>query len=367
MMRLSSIINTFKAAFFEKYQDQILPSHKKALSRMAICRTAESPKMLAGCSQCDHQAYVPHSCGHRSCPHCQAHEGQQWLTRQLSKELPVGYFLITFTLPAQFRTLVWRNQHRLYSCMMRSAWETVRDFAQNDKQLNGDTGATLVLHTHSRALDYHPHVHLLMPAAAVNKTRRCWREKRSRGKKRYLFNHRALAKVFRAKILAAITEENLPLPKQHPSKWVVDCKSVGSGQKALIYLSLYLYRGVIQEKHIVACKDGNVTYRYKDSKTKRMVYKTVPGETFLWLLMQHVLPKGFRRARNFGFLHPNSKQLIQLLQYLLKLKPITALDTLIKRPQLRCQCCGAVMKILATQIFPSGECKVKDGVEPLAM
>lgn len=165
-MRLSSIINTFKAAFFEKYQDQILPSHKKALSRMAICRTAESPKMLAGCSQCDYQAYVPHSCGHRSCPHCQAHEGQQWLTRQLSKELPVGYFLITFTLPAQFRTLVWRNQHRLYSCMMRSAWETVRDFAQNDKQLNGDTGATLVLHTHSRALDYHPHVHLLMPAAA---------------------------------------------------------------------------------------------------------------------------------------------------------------------------------------------------------
>ncbi len=367
MIRLSSIIKTFESCFLAQYQQQVLPSHKNALSRMAICRTAESPKMLADCLACEHQSLVPHSCGHRNCPHCQAHEGQQWLTRQLSKELPVGYFLITFTLPAQFRSLAWRNQRTAYSCMMRSAWETVRDFTQNDKQLNGDAGATLVLHTHTRALDYHPHVHLLMPAAAVNKTRRLWREKRSRGEKHYLFNHRALAKVFRAKMLEAITEAGLLLPKQHPTTWVVDCKSVGSGRKALVYLGRYLYRGVIQEKDIIACKDGKVTYRYQDSKTKKMVYKTVPGETFLWLLMQHVLPKGFRRARNFGFLHPNSKRLIQLVQYLLNLRPMSVVELKVKRPRLRCKCCGAVMQIQATQIFPSGKCKVKDGVEPLAM
>ncbi len=269
MIRLSSIIKTFEAAFYAKYQQQVLPSHKKALSRMAICRTSESPKMLAGCLACEHQTFVPHSYGHRNCPHCQAHEGQQWLMRQLSKELPVGYFLITFTLPAQFRSLAWHNQRVIYSRMMRCAWETVHDFTQNDKQLNGDAGATLVLHTHTRALDYHPHVHLLMPAAAVNGKMRLWREKRPRGKKRYLFNHRALAKVFRAKMLEAMTEAGLHLPKQHPSKWVVDCKSVGSGRKALIYLGRYLYRGVIQEKHIVACEDGHVTYRYQDSKTKK--------------------------------------------------------------------------------------------------
>ena len=367
MIRLSSIIKTFESTFLAKYQHQVLPSHKKALSRMASCRTAESPKMLAGCLACDHQTLVPHSCGHRNCPHCQAHEGQQWIERQLSKELPAGYFLITFTLPAQFRALAWRNQRVIYSGMMRCAWETVRDFAQNDKQLNGDAGATLVLHTHTRALGHHPHVHLLMPAAAVNKTKRLWREKRSRGKKRYLFNHHALAKVFRGKMLNAIKEAGLVLPKQHPSTWVVDCKSVGSGRKALIYLGRYLYRGVIQEKHIVACEDGKVTYRYQDSKTKKTVYKTVPGETFLWLLMQHVLPKGFRRARNFGFLHPNSKRLIQLVQYLLNLRPITFFEKRVKRPQLICKCCGAVMQILATQIFPSGKGKIKDGVAPLAM
>ncbi|WXG55573.1 MAG: transposase [Candidatus Sedimenticola sp. (ex Thyasira tokunagai)] len=142
---------------------------------------------------------------------------------------------------------------------------------------------------------------------------------------------------------------------------------VGGSRKALIYLGRYLYRGVIQEKDIVTCKDGKVTYRYKDSKTKKMVYKTVQGETFLWLLMQHVLPKGLRRARNFGFLHPNSKQLIQLVQYLLNLKPISAFEIQAKRPRLKCSCCGASMQILTTQIFPSGKCKPKDGVEPLAM
>lgn len=367
MIVLSSIIKAFETDFLAKYQRQILPSHKKALSRMAHCRTAESPKLLAGCSACDHQTLLPHSCGHRNCPHCQAYEGQQWLERQLSKRLPARYFLITFTLPAQFRSLAWRNQRTVYSGMLQSAWETVRDFTQNDAQLNGDAGATLVLHTHNRALDYHPHVHLLMPAAAVNKAQRLWREKRSRGKKHYLFNHRALAKVFRAKMLDAIKAAGLTLPKQHPPTWVADCKSVGRGEKALIYLGRYLYRGVIQEKHIVACKEGKVTYRYQDSKTKKMVYKTVPGATFLWLLVQHVLPKGFRRARNYGFLHPNSKQLIQLVQYLLKINPAEALYQRIKRPAITCKCCGAVMQILATQIFSRDKCKIKDGVVPSGM
>ena len=116
-----------------------------------------------------------------------------------------------------------------------------------------------------------------------------------------------------------MTQAELALPERHPTKWVVDCKSVGSGEKALIYLGRYLYRGVIQEKDIVAYQDGSVTFRYQNSTTKQIEFKTVPGPQFLWLILQHVLPKGFRRARNFDFLHPNSKHSIQLLQYLLKL------------------------------------------------
>ena len=367
MIALASVIKTFEHSFLKQYQKQLLPSQRKALSCMAYCRSDQSPKMLAGCCACEHTAYVPHSCGHRNCPHCQAHESQRWIDRQLQKELPAGYFLITFTLPAQMRTLAWHNQKTLYNAMMKSAWETLKTFAENDKQLNGQTGATMVLHTHARALNYHPHIHCLIPAAAVNKRQRLWREKRSKGKKAYLFNHRALAKVFRAKLLGATKEAGLPYPTQCPERWVVDCRAVGQGRKALIYLGRYLYRGVIQEKNIIACQGGNVTYRYQESRSKKWIYKTVTGEKFLWLILQHVLPKGFRRARNFGFLHPNSKQLIQLIQYLLKINPIELIIKKRERPTFICRCCGAEMKILATQIMRPNECKVKEGVTPLGM
>ena len=175
MILLSSIIQSFEAEFLAQYQGQILPSHRKALAAMKICRTRQSPKMLVGCDECDHQTYVPHSCGHRNCPHCQAHESQQWLERQLKKQVPADYFLLTFTLPAQFRPLAWRHQRTLYSLMTQCCWETVRTFSQNDKQLQGVPGATTVLHTHSRCLDYHPHVHMVMPAAAIDALNRLWR------------------------------------------------------------------------------------------------------------------------------------------------------------------------------------------------
>ena len=223
----------------------------------------------------------------------------------------------------------------------------MRTFSQNDKQLQGIAGAIAVLHTHSRRLDFHPHVHLVMPAAAIDAQKRLWRTKTG-----YLLNHKALAKVFRAKMLDAITQQGLELPAGYPETWVVDCKSVGTGEKALIYLGRYLYRGVIQEKDIVACQNGKVTFRYLNSKTKQWAFRTVAGAKFLWLILQHVLPKGFRRARNFGFLHPNSKRLITVLQYLLSFDPKRALAWVRKRPALVCPCCGATMKIVQTRMAP---------------
>ena len=363
-MLLSSIIKTFGAEFLAQYAGQILPSHRKALAAMEVCRTRQSPKMLVGCDECDRQIYIPHSCGHRNCPHCQSHESQQWLERQLKKQVPAEYFLVTFTLPAEFRPLAWSHQRQIYSALIQCCWDTLRIFSQNDKQLQGIPGAIAVLHTHSRCLDFHPHVHMIMPAAAIDALNKLWRTKKNKPKVKnkiktkiksksgYLFNHKALAKVFRAKMLEAMTQAELALPARHPEQWVVDCKSVGSGEKALIYLGRYLYRGVIQEKDIVACEAGQVTFRYQNSKTQQIELKTVSGPQFLWLILQHVLPKRFRRARNFGFLHPNSKHSIQLLQYLLKLDLGRAFAWLRKRPTLTCRSCGGPMKIIKTRIPP---------------
>lgn len=109
-------------------------------------------------------------------------------------------------------------------------------------------------------------------------------------------------------------------------------------------------KGVVQEKDIIACEGGQVTFRYRDSKTQKRQTRTLPGAEFLWLMLRHVLPKGFRRSRNFGFLHPNSKRLIQLLQVLLGINPNRAIAWLRKRPSLQCPCCGGTLRIIKTRI-----------------
>ena len=350
-MKLSSIIAQFEAALLAQYSGRILPSHRHALAVMKRCRNRRSPRMLAHCARCDYQTTFPHSCGHRNCPHCQHFESQRWLLRQQQKQVPAPYFLVTFTLPAELRSLAWHQQRTLYANMIECGWKTIRTFALHDKQLQGTAGAIAVLHTHSRRLEYHPHVHWIVPAGAIDSKHRLWRTKGGNNKKAYLFPHRALAKVFRAKLLEAIHKIGLAIPR-HPENWVVDCKAVGSGGKALVYLSRYLYRGVLQEKEIVACKEGNVTFRYQNAKTGKSELRTLPGAQFLWLLLQHVLPKGFRRTRNFGFLHPNSKTLIQLLQRITGLNPVRALVVLKKRPAILCPSCGGAMIIRATKLPP---------------
>lgn len=350
MIALAEVISRHEAAYLQQYGHAILPSQRQALTAMKHCRTALAPRMLASCTACDERRLVPHSCGHRSCPHCQHHESQQWLERQLKRQVPAHYFLLTFTVPAEFRDLAWQHQRLFYALLFECAWATVSTFSQNDKYLHGRPGAVSVLHTHSRRLDYHPHLHLAMPAAAVDAKSRRWRTKpRSKGHG-YLFNHKALSKVFRAKLLAALSREGLKLPACHPEKWVVDCKGVGTGEKALVYLGRYLYRGVVQEKDILSCDDGQVCFRYRDSQTGLMAVRTVSGATFLWLILQHVLPKGFRRARNFGFLHPNSKRLIALLQVVLRVMPSADLGWIKPRPPFLCACCGAPMQVMRRRI-----------------
>jgi len=311
MIRLVTVIETYEADLLAQYRHRLTPEHRHALAAMQRCRTQASPKLQVACTGCAHQLLVPHSCGHRHCPHCQHHESQQWLERQLQKQVPAEYFLLTFTLPAEFRPLSMAHQGVVYDLLLRASWETLRTFSQNDPQLQGTPGAIAVLHTNTRRLEYHPHVHIVMPAAAIKAA-------------------------------------GLALPARHPTKWVVDCKSVGTGQKALVYLGRYLYRGVIREQDILACRDGQVTFRYRDAKTGKRERRTVSGADFLWLVLQHVLPKRFRRARNFGFLHPNCKRLIALLHLVLKFAPAPVGTWVKVRPPVLCPCCGAAMVIVKT-------------------
>lgn len=350
MIRLAHVIETFEADFLAQFRPRLTFDQLRALAALRHCRSPASPMMQIQCEGCDHQKLVPHSCGHRLCPHCQHHESQQWLERQMQRLVPADYFLLTFTLPAELRALTRARADVVLDLLMRCAWETVHRFSQNDRQLQGTSGAIAVLHTHSRRLDYHPHVHLVVPAAAIDAAKQRWRRKRRGNNGTYLFNEKALAQVFRAKMLAAIEAAGICLPASYPRQWVAHCKSVGTGQKALIYLGRYLYRGVIREQDILACQNGRVTFRYRDAKTGKVEKRSLAGADFLWLILQHVLPKGFRRARNFGFLHANCKRLIGLLHRLLKFDPNRFTPPRKARPPLLCSCCGAVMAIVRTRI-----------------
>ena len=354
-MLLSSVIKHFEAAFYQRYAGQVLPSHYKALSSMKDCRSERSYLMELQCDDCLQKRYVPHSCGHRNCPHCQQHESQQWIDNQLKRQVKGSYALITFTLPEEFRPLVYAHQRDLYALFFACVWETLQSFCKKDKHLQGVPGVIAVLHTHTRRLDYHPHLHIIMPMAAINAAQGLWREKQGK----YLFNHKALAKVFRAKMLAGITELGYSLPQSYPKKWVVDCRAAGEGKKAIIYLGRYLYRGVIQEKDILLIKDGKVTFRYENGQTKKTETRTVSGEEFLWLLVQHVLPKRFRRVRLYGFLHPNSK-LLKLVQLITRV--FIAPQQSKPRPTLKCTCCGGDMRIIKTRLPANAE-KLKESLD----
>ena len=236
MIRLASIIERFGGEYLAQYATGVLPSQRKALNAMKHCRSVLAPGMLAQCGDCGGQRVVPHSCGHRNCPHCQHFESQRWIERQTQALVPGSYFLVTFTLPAELRPLAWAHQRVLYAALMGCAWDTLRTFSQNHRQLQGCPGAVAVLHTHSRKLDFHPHVHVAMPAAALDADKGLWRSLRKSPKGNgYFFNHKALAKVFRAKFLAAMAGLGLQLPPNVPNEWVVDCKAVGNGQKTLVY------------------------------------------------------------------------------------------------------------------------------------
>lgn len=202
-------------------------------------------------------------------------------------------------------------------------------------------GMTVILHTHNRQLGYHPHVHAVVPAGGIDKRRRQWKKKKGK----YLFNAFALAKVLRARFLDAMNKAGLSIPGNLPQKWVVDCSHVGKGQPALKYLSRYLYRGVISENHIVSNQHGQVTFTYIEGPTGKTRYRTLAGEDFLWLVLQHVLPKGFRRLRDYGFLHGNAKKLRSVVQLALKVMITARLPR--PRPVFKCPVCQAPMAVVA--------------------
>jgi len=349
-MNLTNIIERYRAPYEQRFTGYITNAQRHAMNAILQCRSGRYGHMQLDCTQCDHHCTQNHSCGHRFCHRCQHHDTSQWLNRQSAKLLPVNYFLITFTLPAQLRSLAYNHQRTIYPIMFNCAVSTIKDFMANDNKLQADAGMIAVLHTHSRRLNFHPHVHIVIPAGGIDRKRKSWVSSSAK----FLFKEQNLATVFRARVLHAMREAGVSSPSILPSKWIADCEFAGHGAPALKYLSRYLYRGVISEKNIVDDDGTHVTFRYRCSATKIWKYRKLPGVDFLRLLFRHVLPKGFRRVRDYGFLHGNAKLKLLRIQLILKVH-IPPKDT-VQRPPFLCLHCKCPMNITAfiRPLFGSG-------------
>lgn len=349
-MKLASIIERYQNQFFQQYRQQLSKEQRTALYSILDCRSERFGQIQLECGSCQQQQTACHSCGHRSCPSCQHYDTSRWLDRQQQKLLPVNYFMVTFTLPYELRSLVYANQTVCLNSLFNVSVGTLRSFFQNSAKLGGGMGCTTVLHTHSRRLEFHPHVHMIVPGGCINKRRKQW--KKLKGE--YLFNAFALAKVFRGRFLAALRRDGFSIPAIPAKKWVVDCKFVGKGLPALTYLARYLYRGVINENNIVQDDGRYVTFRYKESRSGQFKTRTLKGPEFIWLLLIHVLPKGFRRSRDYGFIHGNAKKILFLIQQVLRVIHPPSVST--KRPAFRCPRCKTPMNIVGfiPRIWKSG-------------
>ena len=352
-MKFIELLRDHLDAFNQAYDGQLTSSMRQAIFAMLNCRSNTERTSQWACQGCAHTADFPLSCGHRSCPQCQHNTTTDWLNKQQAKLLPVEYYMVTFTLPYELRVTAKHQPELMYQAMFSVAASVLKDFAKNSKQLGGEVGFTGVLHTHNRRRDLHPHIHFIIPAGSFNKHKKQW--KKNKGK--YLFNAFNLAKVWRARLLAQLTDKlNIKLPTAIPKKWVVDCQHVGKGLPALKYLSRYLYRGVLPDKHIVSHIDGQVSFEYQNSQTKATEIRTLPTVEFLWLVLQHVLPKGLRRVRDYGLLRGGAAKLRQRIRLMLAVAGtvFAPLENTTKTQAIRpCPCCRQPMIFMGVHARPT--------------
>lgn len=336
-LRLAGLFAAGQSELIARYGTRLKSYQRRAMHAILDCRTAALGTLDWHCIDCDQHRETLRSCGHRSCPQCQNHSTTEWLERQRQKLLPVDYFMLTFTLPAGLRPLACARPKAVYAALFHAASATIKGFGK--RKLKAQLGQCAVLHTHNRRLDLHPHVHIVVPGGGIDASGKRWRTLKGR----YLFNAFALARVFRAKFLRALTDAGVSMPVGLPRKWVVDCRNVGKGEPALEYLSRYLYRGVIREHDLVAHepKSGKVTFRYVDASTQAPAYRSLPIADFLWHVLSHVLPTGLRRVREYGFLHGKAK--LRLAQVQLVLRVLIAARAARPRPVVCCPCCHRPM------------------------
>jgi len=323
---IASIFDKFGTIADAKYN--FTPEQHQVKRLITICRTQKLGSQIEKCNSCGHKKVHYNSCGNRNCPNCQGVNKERWLLEREYDLLPVKYFHAVFTVPSELRNLFRFNQKVLYNLLFRAVKETLFEFGLDPRQkLEAKLGMINILHTWNQKMQYHPHLHCIIPAGGIDTVGQ-W--KTSKGKDDFLFSVKALSDKFKKKFLILMvelykkgeitlldrgslwntttafykTKSNL-----YKKKWVVYSKEAFGGPKQVLeYLGRYTHRIAISNHRIKAMDDREVTYRYLDRKNNKTETITIAGEKFIALFLQHVLPKRFVKIRHYGFLSSRSKK-----------------------------------------------------------
>jgi len=315
MIEVADIFRLHSAAY--QAVNSLCATPQKVLRQIVDCRTAGCGGHVVCCDHCGYQRYSYHSCKNRHCPKCQGQQTQRWLQKHQERLLPCGYYLLTFTLPEGLRALAWSHPKAIYNLLMSSAAAALQKLAWDARYVGAQLALLGVLHTWTRAMLYHPHVHVLVSAGGLSKDGQRWVAPKNPA---FLVPGYALSKIFRGKFRAGLKKRALgqDLPADlWKEKWVVHCQHAGSGKKVLEYLARYVFRVAISHHRIDRFENGEVTFHYRDNRTQQLKWVTLGAFEFIRRFLLHVLPKGFMKVRSYGLWAPNAPAKLQEAKTLL--------------------------------------------------
>jgi hypothetical protein len=318
MLELADIVRAIGAAYRRKHGSRILPSHLRAMRDIERCRTPALGGHLWACDRdCGHLRFRYHSCRNRSCPKCDSHRTRRWVETQRSRALACSTFLLTFTLPEEIRAVARSHQKTVYRILFDAAAASLLRLFADPKFLGGRPGVLAVLHTWTRALVFHPHVHMLVTAGGLSPDGTAWRGPRH---PRFLVPGYVLSALFRKKVQRAFRRAGLldqVPPEVWGKQWVVHLQHAGSGERVLEYLGRYVFRIALPNSRLQRFENGEVTFRYRENDSGKVRRCTLPAGEFLRRFLQHVLPRGFPKVRRYGLYAPSCKRDLERARSLL--------------------------------------------------
>jgi len=297
---------------------------RQLLHQILSCRTPARGGELFACPDGHGFDYRYHSCNDRHCPQCGQTDADAWFEHQRQRLLlPTPYFLLTFTLPEPLRLFIRSHLQIGLDLLFAATSQALHDLAANPRRLGAQLGLLGVLHTWSRTLIFHPHIHYLIPGGGLSPDGCRWVPARPQ----FLLHHQALADHARTLFRLRLQHDHPQLCASVPATvwktpWNVGAQAAGSGENALRYLARYVFKTATNNRLVPQLPDGRLLWPYRHSQTRKLT--TLPLEPQEWMrrFLQHILPPYFARVRTFGWLHPAAKLRLNRVRALLRQNPI---------------------------------------------